>query len=277
MLILGIGILIPFPTFASEKEGVKESEMRPITAIYSFEIGRSEVVNTYLSPVKYGGTHFEIHGEWNKVLPFSPRKWMMEFEGWASFSPSLLNPRSTASMMEADAGVSWDIGRYWRLNHNLVLTATGGVKIEGGAQALLKNSNNPVGVNIMGALMIGASLNWETRIKSLPVVPRLTVGIPLTGAFFMPGYGETFYEIYLGNREGLVHALYPGNYPSVDIKGAVMFDFGRTAIELGYHLRWRRSSANNLVDRVSRNMFSIGVIPGGLGMKIPSRKGLRPF
>ena len=93
------------------------------------------------------------------------------------------------------------------------------------------------------------------------------VQFPLLGAFFSPGYGETFYEIYIGNHKNLIHCGWWGNNFGIGNLLSLKLDFGRTAMEIGYRYDYRSSFANNLVLRTAANNFVIGVIPGGLGLK----------
>lgn len=236
---------------------------RPVRGLYALEVGSMSAVSRYLSPVEYSGFRFGLSGYWTKLLPQSPARWRMHFEGGAGAALGLLNPRGTASMQGIDINFAWHCAAYRHLPYGLTISAGPGITTEGGILALLKNSNNPVSINLMAAVSARTDLLWETHIKRLPVTARLSLSIPLAGAFFMPGYGETYYEISLGNRNGLAHALWPGNYPQINLNTGVSFDFGKTSMELGYHLYWRRSTANNLVERQCRNMFYIGIIPGG--------------
>lgn len=265
-IILTLILLRPLVGIAQECSDtghITELTTRPVRGLYALELGKMEGVSRYLSPVEYGGFRIGVSGEWTKLLPQSPSHWRIYFEGGAGGALSMLNPRGTASMQGLDLNFAWHCSAYWRLPHNITLSVGPGITTEAGILALLKNSNNPVSINLMAAASGRADLKWDTHIKRLPVTARLSLSIPVAGAFFMPGYGETYYEISLGNRRNLVHPLWVGNYPQFNLRAGVAFDFGKTAMEAGYHLHWRRTSANNLVERVSSNMFYIGIIPGG--------------
>ena len=249
---------------------------RPVTGAYTIGLGGRKACARYLSPVSYNGFELSLSGFWTKALPFAPHRAMMAFEGDISLSPGLLNPRGTASMQGVDAEFDWNMQAYWRLPHNLTVSVGGGVELEAGALALLRNSNNPVALNIAASIGAAASLSWRTRISHLPILASLRLRTPLTGAFFMPGYGETYYEIYVGNHSGLAHFAWPGNRRKIHLSAGFAMDFGRTAMEIGYSLDAIRANANNLVYNSVSNAFTISVIPGGLGIK---RKcgGIRPF
>lgn len=254
----------------------RESIPLPVTGIYSFGIGRRVTVSRYLAPVAYSGTEFSAVGRWVKAMSFAPDKAMMEFNAKVDGSFSLLNPRKNSSMQGIDAEFGWNMRGWWKLSNCFTISAGGGIQIEGGALALLKNSNNPVSINIAAALSAVASASWTHRFGRLPVIVTTGLESPLLGAFYMPGYGETYFEMYVGNHSGLVHCGWPGNRSKVALNLSVLLDLGNTAMELGYRFGWQRSEANNLIYRTMSNSFTIGVIPGGLGLK-RKRQQIRPL
>ena len=249
---------------------------RPVTRFYSFEIGRRSAVSRYLAPVSYSGASYALAGRWIKAMPFAPERAIMEFDARVDGALSLLNPRKNSSMQALDAEFDWNMRAWWELPEDFTVSVGGGIEIEAGALALLKNSNNPVSVNIAAAFGAAASASWTHRFGRLPVVTSLSVLSPLLGAFYMPGYGETYFEMYIGNHSGLVHCGWPGNRQKLNMHLSFMLDFGKTAMEVGYRMDFQRAKANNLVYRSMTNAFTIGVIPGGLGLKRRMRQ-IRPL
>ncbi len=257
---------------------IAEADMlRPVTQIYTLEIGERSARAEYLSPIAYSGTEAGISGWWNKVLPFAPRKAMMAFDAHASYA-SMLNPAGNASMMSLSVRFAWEMRWYTRLPHSLTLSIGGGPAIDCGAMALLRNSNNPVDLTLKAYLRLGASLSWRSKIARVPILLEERLATPLIGAFFMPQYGETFYEIYLGNTRGLAHCGWPGNMAGLANNLTLTLDLGTTALTAGYRFDISSARANSLHTVAITHAFVIGVIPHGLGMKRkPSAPELRPY
>ena len=251
---------------AEAEEYVDSVESRPVTGYYSVEIGGSSVLATYLSPLKYTGKNIGVSGFWTKALPFNPQHAVMNFKGDANLS-SLMNPAKTASMIGMFFDFSW--GMEWRtkLPCDIQVSAGGAVQIAGGLYYLLRNSNNPVETIANLSLDISASLSKSFRIGRLPILVSDRIQIPSLGIFFSAEYGETYYEIYLGNRKGLVHPGWWGNNFRIDNLLSFTLDFGRTAMSLGYRIYAYNQWANNLNTKVVTNSFVIGVVPGGIGLK----------
>lgn len=252
---------------AEEKDNIS----RPVTGIYSLMFGHTSVQATYLSPISYGGTQLAAYGSWSKAMPFNPEHAVMQFDGSLSFC-NLLNPAQTSRMVGLNAEFSWDMSWRKRLPYNFQVTAGGGAILAGGAYYLIRNSNNPVQALASFSIMATGSVSWYFKIGRLPILLTDRVKIPSLGLFFCPEYGETYYEIYLGNTKGLVHAGWWGNNFRIDNYISATLDFGRTAMEVGYRISAYNQWANHLNTRAVTNYFVIGVIPGGIGLKKqPSR------
>ena len=244
----------------------KSDISRPVTGIYSIELGWQDMLATYLSPLHYKGKNIALSGEWSKAMPFSPEHAVMDFRGGIHMS-NLFNPAHTARMIGINGYFSW--GMAWRslIPAQIQITAGGEAEIEGGAFYLLRNGNNPVQAMANVSLNITASLSRPFIIGHLPVLIRDRVSLPTLGTFFSPAYGETYYEIYLGNQKGLAHAGLWGNNFRIDNLLSFTFDFGRTAAMIGYRFNAYTQWANSLNTKIFTHSIVIGVIPGGIGLK----------
>ncbi|MCM1378092.1 MAG: DUF3316 domain-containing protein [Clostridium sp.] len=267
MLIALLVMLYASATAAEIPDSIPEEyevmNHRPVTGYYNIEIGAFRSQATYLSPLHYHGVGFGLSGLWTKASSWQPRKMTMEFEGGADFS-RMLNPAGTASMM--NVMMYFRFGLAWRkaLPHRLQLTAGGYYGLQGGALWLFRNSNNPVEARAWTGIGGRLTLSWATRLGRVPIVVSDRIAIPLAGIFFQQQYGESYYEIYLGNHKGLAHFGYPGNFQGIDNLLGITFNFGRTAMQVGYRFRMENQEACHLVTREFKHMLVLGVVPGGL-------------
>lgn len=245
---------------------ISAEDLRPVSSIYGLQFGGISAYSTYLSPLTYTGTVFGVYGNWQKALPFSPDNAIMEFDTSVK-GGTMLNPPATARMVDLDFSLSWGMAYRKRLPYNLQATAGGDLRVDGGMLWLTRNGNNPVAARAYPDIAAKGSLSWHLSIGRLPILIADEVRIPVAGLFFSPAYGETYYEIYLGNRSGLVHFGYPSNHFTLSNLFTVNLDFGRTAMQIGYRLETDTSWCNNINTHIYRNMLVIGVIPGGLGLK----------
>lgn len=249
---------------------------RPVIGSYRIEVGSRNDFSEYLSPFYYKGTNWAQSGFWTKMLPQNPRHLAMHFEGRVNFG-NLLNPAGTARELDIHANVGWGLEWQKRLQGGWLLGVGGNIGVYGGALYLPRNGNNPVEAQFAVGIGAGAFASKLFRIGKVPVLLSDRLSLPLMGGFFCQDYGESYYEIYLGNHKGLAHFGWPGNRFGIDNLLAVTLDLGRTALELGYRFSMQNESANNLTTRIFNNAFVIGVVPGGLGIKTNKKNIITPL
>lgn len=263
--------LMPLSALSQEiKADTHDDAPRPVTSVYRIEVGGSRALSTYLSPIRYQGFHAGASGSWSKALRQSPEHWIMEFEG-ALYWRSLRNPAHTSIMVGLDGRFDWGLSYRRRLPYGIQLSAGPGIHLNGGALYMLRNGNNPVTATAYAGISARGAASWRTHIGRLPVLVSDHVSIPTVGAFFCPEYGETYYEIWLGNHKNLAHCGWWGNAFAIDNHFTVTLDFGRTAMEIGYRYSYNSYWANNLNTKIGAHAFTIGVIPGGIGLKNKSK------
>ena len=246
-------------------------ESRPVTGFYNIEIGGTSVLATYLSPLRYTGNKYTASGYWTKAMPFNPQHAVMDFKGSVSYD-RLMNPAKTAIMIGLNGSFSWGMAWRKKFAKNMQFTVGGALQIAGGAYYLMRNSNNPVQALANGSIDLTGSVSIPFKIGKLPILFSDRVQIPSLGVFFSPQYGETYYEIYLGNHKGLVHAGWWGNNFRIDNLLSFTLDFGKTSMTIGYSISAYNQWVNYLNTKIITNSFVIGVVPGGIGLKKQPRK-----
>lgn len=235
-------------------------ESRPVTSVYGIEIGYARALSTYLSPLYYDGTDYSLQASWTKDFRRWSDRCVMRFEAGIDFQ-NLLNPVKNAAMYNMTARFGWGMSWRHRFGPGLQVTAGPMLDLYGGAMYAPRNGNNPVSVPAYAGFDATGSISWHTRWGRLPVRIADEIRIPTIGAFFCPGYGESFYEIYLGNRRDLVHCGWWGNAFGIDNLISLRLDLGRTGLQVGYRFDLRQFKANNLQTQLLRHAFHIAVIP----------------
>lgn len=238
---------------------------RPVTQVYMLEAGGTSALDTYLSPVRYHGYNLSLAGSWSKRLPWGGNSWQMTFDADAGFS-RMLNPAKNALMLGFDASFAWGAAWTRTIDAGVSFTAGGSVSAECGVLYLTRNSNNPASAKAALSIAATASASYPFRIGRLPVRVSDRVSLPSLSVFFSPQYGETYYEIYLGNRSGLAHFGWWGNRFCIDNLLAFDLDIGPSALRLGYRYTLRSSWTNSLNTQIQSHSFVVGWIPHGIGL-----------
>lgn len=231
---------------------------RPITSLYGIEAGGLNSTNTYLNPLPFTGWSLGLFGGWGKEMKQNPEHLVMAFTADIGMSRGL-NPAKSGQLLSATFHFGWGPAYRLKLPYNLTLTAGGALDLFAGINYLSLNSNNPVNIMAYTGIDVTTGLSETFKIGRLPVTIADRVSLPTLGAFFMPGYGETLYEIYLGNRSGLAHFGWWGNCFGINNHLSFTMHFGKRSLSVGYRLNVRTFHANNLVTQYVRNAFTIAL------------------
>ena len=189
---------------------------------FSIGGGITNLLDTYLSPLKYEGAHAMIMSE-----RFSQTK--AESGRW--FSQSLFALHADYTLVAQGRGMmvggmaDYTYSYYYRPLHtqrwNLYAGAQGQGRI--GGIYNLRNSNNPAQLKLGINIAASAMASYRLRLRNTPMSLRLQADMPLLGLAFAPDYRQSYYEIfYLGNSEGCVHATSPFN--NLSLRSRVCYD-----------------------------------------------------
>lgn len=235
-----------------------EAPLRPVFAAYTVEYGTSHLADTYLTPLKYSGTHFGLDYTRYQAMKFSPEGWTMRLHGNLSVDKTD-NPARNATMWSAMISLDWAMMHRWRPTSRLTLALGGETGIEAGAIYNARNGNNPASAKGAWTLSLTGYAAYRTSVGRLPVTLMYHPVLPVTGLFFAPDYGELYYEIYLGNHSGLVHPAWWGNRFKLDNLVTADLHFGATSLRIGYTGTIFSSRVNDIVTRRFTHAVTIGV------------------
>lgn len=170
--------------------------------------GHTNMIDTYLSPLRYGGANVTLMSECFSQTRRPSGRWFAQslfvLHGDYATSPS-------GSGLTVGGMADYSYTHYYRFalwgdESGLDLYAGPQAQLRLGGIYNLRNSNNPaqlkLGVNIAASAMARYAFTlWDT-----PMNVRLQADMPLLGTAFGPDYGQSYYEIfYLGQGEGCIH------------------------------------------------------------------------
>lgn len=264
LLIILLSALGPFTAKAQE-----EKPQRPILSAYTLSAGSASLKDTYLTPLTYTGWHAQLGYSRMQASLWAPELWtaMLDARLWVEKTD---NPPRTASMWSAGLRVEWGMARRWALPCGLTLAAGPSLGIDVGAVYNARNGNNPVSARGAVTANLTGFASYSLKIKRLPVTLIYRPSLPVIGAFFSPEYGELYYEIYLGNRRGLVHPAWWGTRFAMDNSVTADLNLGTTSLRIGYEGRILSTKTNHIVTRENSHCFTIGV--SGLWLPLSGRK-----
>lgn len=259
-LLLAAALSASVLTHAAENAGdsITVPPLRPVTSAYMLLTGSSSVADSYLSPLTYRGWNMAFAYERMQAMKFDPDNWVMQLDTHVELDRGR-NHADNATTWRIEGSFTWGMMHRWRPLPGLTLAAGGSTGIDAGCIYNPRNSNNPASAKLAWTVNATAYAACNINIGRLPVTIRYQPTLPLAGMFFSPEYDELYYEIYLGNHDGLVHFAWPGNRFAITNLITADLHFGATSLRLGYRGYSLSSKANNLVTNIHTHSFIIGI------------------
>lgn len=244
---------------------IDDGDRRPVRSAWMVEAGSSHLLDSYLSPLKYTGWHTSLSYERTQAMKFYPQRWSQQLNLGAEINRGE-NPSGNASQIYGNLHAAWSMSYLWSLPYGLSATTGGEVQGNLGGVYSARNGNNPASAIADIDLGFVGSLQWQTKLKNTPLRLRWQTSIPLIGTFFSPEYDELYYEIYLGNRHGLVHCGWPGNMFRWDNLVTSDIVFGNTTLRLGFRSRIYSTEVNHITTRNFSYSFVLGIVTDWLSV-----------
>lgn len=255
-LLLSFVGLLPYFVMAQ----VDTSDIvRPVASAWEIGVGHTSIADTYLSPLQYDGMGIDLRYERRRAMSFNPDKWTMAFDASVGVDRAL-NPARNSLMWSGNIDLSWGMMHRWRLPHSVILAAGGSTSLDLGCIYSARNGNNPASAKAALTINLTGELSWSTLLAKRRLVLSYRPTIPITGLFFAPNYAEPYYEIYLGNADGLCHGAWWGNYFKMQNRVIADWYLSRTtALRIGYDGTIFSTRVNNITTQMISHSVVVGV------------------
>ncbi|MBP1618591.1 MAG: hypothetical protein H6Q14_2418 [Bacteroidetes bacterium] len=238
----------------------------------SIGYGSASVYDTYLSPLEYKGNSYSFLHERVSRTHFFDNK-LIKQQLFSINLTSSQNPAKNATAYsvigEYRLGVHypvWQKGNF-RFRAGGIWNFGGGVIYNG------RNSNNPASAKAYSNL--NASVQSFFRWKSMLL--RWQLDTPLAGVFFTPEYGESYYEISLGNYPNCVHFASIHNQRALQSYFSVDFPLNNWTIRLGFQSSLTQTRANSLISHLYTHNIMIGLVSESLNLSGKKLKKTKIF
>lgn len=259
-LLMAIGGLHPVVAQSLKSERFEEHT-------FSLGGGYTNQLDTYLSPLRYGGPQVSLLDERFSRFSGEDTRWFAQslFALHADYTTPASGGGLTVSGM-----ADYSYTSYYRLpapNDKWHFYVGPQAQLRIGGIYNLRNSNNPAQLKLGANLAASAMGKYSFSLWDTPMSVRLQADVPLLGFAFAPDYGQSYYEIfYLGQGDGCVHLTSLHNNLSLRTNLSYDVEFGSCIVRLTwledlYH--WRlgnqqyRMLTHSLMIGYVRNLYDV--------------------
>lgn len=213
---------------------------------------------TYLSPLTYTGPGYGLAYEWHHP---AWRDKTVGMQARADFNYGyLLSPAKNSRMYDLTFALQWGVERLWASPSGFKFAAGATIGADGGVLYLPRNGNNPAQALMWAGASLTASAEYnKIKLCGKPLAISESIELPTLGCFFCPSYGETYYEIYVGNHSGLAHFGWWGNRPYIKSHLRADWQLGKYALTLGFDYRFQGLECNDITTRLAQCSAIIGI------------------
>lgn len=258
LLIVLIALAAPAPAQTATAAGA--DSLPTVRHEQYFGIGRTNTLDTYLSPVEYVGPSLFLLHRTERTARWGKGRIGVQ----ATYAGYAAMPRSQADddpAMEAglSAAVAWLYG--FRPVGRWTFALGGMAEAESGFTYLVRGGNNPAQGRLAVHLGMTGRVVRPFRVGRQQWEARAQVDVPLIGAMFTPNYGQSYYEIFsLGHYDKNIRATHPWNAPSARLTATLTLPLWGAHLSLGYNGEARQSHVNHLKHHTWNHHFIIGYV-----------------
>jgi hypothetical protein len=237
------------------------SQEGPVNLTYkstTLGIGASNVYDSYLSPLQYSGMKIGLMSEYMKMFSTDGDKLVSQ----QLFDIAYLQTVNPAGTAVCRAGTfQYDYGLFYRLKPADRLRLYLGTQVDCLLGFILnsRNGNNPATGKLHAGINLSAIASYTLPVSSFPVRFSWQLSAPFAGVMYSPEFGQSYYEISLGNRDNLLHLSSFHNYLFFKNTFAIEIPSGNTTFRLGYVNSFYQTQINSLATRLRSNAFYLGV------------------
>lgn len=257
-----MGLLLLFfsaSLYAEEAKLEPVPDRSPTERAYLFGIGRTNQLDTYLSPMEYTGTQVSILIQSERMTRLANRH--ISFQStWQGVFTSADNPAETATY--TGGRLAYDAGWHYHYSPLTNLDLKGGALIGTDLGFLYndRNGNNPAQGHFSIDLSLSAGADYSFRLWKFPMRAGYQADLPMLGMMFCPEFGESYYEL---SQRGVGHdflCAHPGNALSLRQLLRVDLCFRRVTLRVGYLCDIRQSNAHSIKYHDVSHSFMLGFV-----------------
>ncbi|MFR9166715.1 MAG: DUF3316 domain-containing protein [Dysgonomonas sp.] len=228
---------------------------RPTNNATLLGIGSVNLYDTYLSPLEYKGTSFRLVNERMKQLSWFQGRFTRQQTIEIEFATGE-NPAKNAREYWFFANYNWG-GHYNIYKDEKFRFSAGAIwDVNAGVLYNERNSNNPASARLYTNINLSVIGFYKWKFATV----RWQMDTPIAGVLFSPRFGQSYYEISLGNTVGNVNLASLHNQRALRNYITVDFPVNKFSFRVGYLGSYYQTKVHGLITHTYSNSFMIGLV-----------------
>jgi hypothetical protein len=156
--------------------------------------------------------------------------------------------------------IEYDYGMFYRFKPVNKWQIFAGAQADGllGFVYNTRNGNNPATGKFHLNLSLSAIASYKVQIKSQALLFKYQLAVPIAGAMYSPQFGQSYYEIGMGDDKDLVHFASLHNYLALRNTLSVEIPLNWITFRLAYVDSFYETRINDLDTQIRTNTFCVG-------------------
>lgn len=239
---------------------------------FMISAGSANMYDTYLSPLEYKGFSIRLMYEMMRRTSWFDYKFykqqLIELEFASGQNPA-------KNVKEYWGRLRYQLGGHYAFynSDNLRLAAGGFWDVNVGGLYNERNGNNPATARVYTNLNLSFMASYKWKKYAI----RWQMNTPFAGMLFSPKYGQSYYEISLGNTVGLVNFASFHNQRSLRNLVTVDIPINSFMIRVGYLGDWYQTKVNSVQTHHYTHSFVIGFPIEGVKSSVKKNKVINSY
>ncbi|MDR1610446.1 MAG: DUF3316 domain-containing protein [Candidatus Symbiothrix sp.] len=239
----------------------RSQEEKPVSLTYQSSLvgfGTSHVYDSYLSPLKYSGLNIGLFYEQMRMIGWGSGNFSSQHQFFIDYSYTE-NKTKTASDQTGLLEYNYAMHYRFNLNENFQVFAGPQAGVLLGFIYNSRNGNNPASAKVNVDLGLSGIAAYKLMIRSQPIRFRYQFDLPVAGSMYSPQFGESYYEIGLGNSEKLFYMSSFHNHFTFKNILSVELPLNWITIRAALVNSFYQTKINDLTTQWRSNTFYLGI------------------
>ncbi|GHT54610.1 hypothetical protein FACS189446_4650 [Bacteroidia bacterium] len=235
-------------------------EEKPISLTYQSSMvgmGTGHVYDSYLSPLKYSGLNIGLFYEQMRMIRLGNGNFSSQHQFFIDYSYTE-NKTKTASNQSGLLEYNYTMPYRFNLNENFQLFAGPQAGVLLGFIYNSRNGNNPATAKMNANAGLSGIAAYKLMIKSQPIRFRYQLSLPVVGTVYSPQFGESYYEIGMGNSDRLFYMSSFHNHLAFKNILSAEIPLNWCTIRAALVNSFYQTKINNLTTQWNSNTFYLG-------------------